>query len=260
MILRRVIQHFRKQEWTAIGIDFFIVVFGVFMGLQVSNWNETRQEFARGQDYTLRLKTELQAEFEYANALIEYNESTRDAARIAYEGIVGIADVDDKAILINAFRASQYNWYERRRAVFDEVVASGSLSLITDESIRLAAVGIYNTLTFSLSQAEGQSSSYRDLFRMAIELNLHDELARSCGDKFYATSGVAVGLLTLNYDCDIDVSDVDMAKGVAALRSNPDILRTLRLRHAQIVGRIGDLESTLLSYGMYNLFSKDSAQ
>ena len=49
MILRRVIQHFRKQEWTAIGIDFFIVVFGVFMGLQVSNWNETRQEFARGQ-------------------------------------------------------------------------------------------------------------------------------------------------------------------------------------------------------------------
>ncbi len=42
MILRRVIAHLRKQEWTAIAIDFFIVVVGVFVGLQVSNWNEAR--------------------------------------------------------------------------------------------------------------------------------------------------------------------------------------------------------------------------
>ena len=42
MILRRVIGHLRKQEWTAIAIDFFIVVIGVFVGLQVSNWNEAR--------------------------------------------------------------------------------------------------------------------------------------------------------------------------------------------------------------------------
>ncbi len=30
MILRRVIGHFRRQEWTAIAIDFVIVVVGVF--------------------------------------------------------------------------------------------------------------------------------------------------------------------------------------------------------------------------------------
>ena len=29
MILRRVIQHVRKQEWTALAIDFVIVVIGV---------------------------------------------------------------------------------------------------------------------------------------------------------------------------------------------------------------------------------------
>jgi len=42
MLLRRVIEHLRKQEWTAIAIDFVIVVLGVFVGLQVSNWNEAR--------------------------------------------------------------------------------------------------------------------------------------------------------------------------------------------------------------------------
>lgn len=50
MLLRRVIAHFRKQEWTAIGIDFAIVVIGVFVGIQVANWNEQRieRELVRG--------------------------------------------------------------------------------------------------------------------------------------------------------------------------------------------------------------------
>ena len=42
MILRRVIKHVRSQEWTAIVIDFLIVVVGVFVGLQVSTWNDAR--------------------------------------------------------------------------------------------------------------------------------------------------------------------------------------------------------------------------
>ena len=41
MLLRRVIAHVRRQEWTAIGIDLVIVVVGVFIGIQVANWNES---------------------------------------------------------------------------------------------------------------------------------------------------------------------------------------------------------------------------
>ncbi len=43
MILRRVIEHVRQQQWTAVGIDFCIVVVGVFIGIQVSNWNDERE-------------------------------------------------------------------------------------------------------------------------------------------------------------------------------------------------------------------------
>ena len=35
MLLRRVIEHVRDQNWTAIAIDFVIVVAGVFVGIQV---------------------------------------------------------------------------------------------------------------------------------------------------------------------------------------------------------------------------------
>lgn len=42
MLLRRVTKHINDQNWFAVALDFVIVVIGVFMGVQVANWNETR--------------------------------------------------------------------------------------------------------------------------------------------------------------------------------------------------------------------------
>ena len=52
MLLRRVIDHVRKQEWTAIWIDLAIVVVGVFIGIQVSNWNDDRSTARRAAVFT----------------------------------------------------------------------------------------------------------------------------------------------------------------------------------------------------------------
>ncbi len=47
MILRRLANHMKSQHWTAVFLDFVIVVAGVFVGLQVNNWNQARQEHQR---------------------------------------------------------------------------------------------------------------------------------------------------------------------------------------------------------------------
>ena len=39
---RRIMEHARKLGWPAIGIELVIVIVGVFIGLQVSNWNVER--------------------------------------------------------------------------------------------------------------------------------------------------------------------------------------------------------------------------
>lgn len=44
MILRRVIKHFREQEWTAIFLDFLIVVVGILIAFQITNWSGRRQD------------------------------------------------------------------------------------------------------------------------------------------------------------------------------------------------------------------------
>lgn len=44
MLLRRITKHVKAQNRFAVGLDFVIVVLGVFVGLQVQDWNDSRKE------------------------------------------------------------------------------------------------------------------------------------------------------------------------------------------------------------------------
>lgn len=62
MLLRRVSQHVKEQNWFAVGIDFFIVILGVFMGIQVANWNEERSEAVRERQVLYAILEDLRAD------------------------------------------------------------------------------------------------------------------------------------------------------------------------------------------------------
>jgi hypothetical protein len=55
MILRRFMQHVREQEWFAVWIDLLVVVIGIFLGLQVTDWNAARQDRLTEHKYIARL-------------------------------------------------------------------------------------------------------------------------------------------------------------------------------------------------------------
>lgn len=60
MILRRLSDALRKQDWATVVIETLIVVLGVFLGLQVNNWNEARAAEARRGEIVAALVTDLQ--------------------------------------------------------------------------------------------------------------------------------------------------------------------------------------------------------
>jgi hypothetical protein len=65
MILRRVIEHVKAQNWTAVVLDFVIVVIvvmGVFIGIQVSNWNDARADHVKEAAYMAQLIDDLSAD------------------------------------------------------------------------------------------------------------------------------------------------------------------------------------------------------
>ena len=40
MILRRFTQHIKEQNGFAVGLDIIVVVVGIFLGMQVTEWND----------------------------------------------------------------------------------------------------------------------------------------------------------------------------------------------------------------------------
>jgi hypothetical protein len=62
MIFRRIKAHIEKENWFAVLIDFLIVVVGVFIGLQVANWNEARGERALALHYVEQLAEDIKAD------------------------------------------------------------------------------------------------------------------------------------------------------------------------------------------------------
>jgi hypothetical protein len=85
MILRRLSQSLKEQNWTAIAIEFVLLVLGVFLGIQVSNWNAERETREKAAVFTARLKDDLRMEawrYQFSGERIQVKEQAANEALI----------------------------------------------------------------------------------------------------------------------------------------------------------------------------------
>ena len=136
----------RKLGWPAIGIELVIVIVGVFIGLQVSNWNVEREARQRGAMFAERLKTDLREEAWYYQLQIEYSRDVLASAERAVDALNGRSDDSNEVLLVSAYRATQYKQRARRRATYDELVSTGTLGLIKSQTLRNTALQVYNLM------------------------------------------------------------------------------------------------------------------
>ena len=62
MILRRFAHAMKEQNWAAIAIEFVLLVLGVFLGIQVANWNEERIARSLEATYLSRLAEDVRGD------------------------------------------------------------------------------------------------------------------------------------------------------------------------------------------------------
>ncbi|MBL0164131.1 MAG: hypothetical protein IPP82_10990 [Xanthomonadales bacterium] len=241
MILRRLTEHLKQQHWTAIGIELVIVVLGVFLGMQVSNWNEDRETNQKAAVFTERLKTDLRGEDWSYQFLVTYNREVLANAERAVGALEGKAPLSDEALLVSAYRATQYRNRNRRGSTYDELVSTGAIGLIRDQILRDTAMRLYNLSVFDNLTREGMQSRYREAFRMSLPNEVQRALGKHCGDRVIRPGDYASMKGNLDYPCHTDLSAADIAASASALRANPDMVRFLRLRIADLETRLFDL-------------------
>ncbi|PHR54028.1 MAG: hypothetical protein COA47_16185 [Robiginitomaculum sp.] len=89
MILRRVIKHFRHQEWTAIFLDFLIVVGGVFVGLQAQQFAVDRENRRSEVIYLNRLHEEVLQTLQLREGNVGRRFRTKEALNNVYRILLG---------------------------------------------------------------------------------------------------------------------------------------------------------------------------
>lgn len=138
MILRRLVAHLREQNWTAIAIEFVILVLGVFLGIQAQQWSADRSDRELEQVYLQRLLADLDLSIETTEEnkarLTAYSEGQwlvvhslqtcdlSDDRRDAFaDGIADLGKVGPSVFVLNTM---------------DEMLSAGQFSLIRNPDIR----------------------------------------------------------------------------------------------------------------------------
>lgn len=159
MLLRRVIEHVKTQNWTAVCLDFVIVVVGVFIGIQVANLNDARIDSAREIEYLQALVRDLEESIAYANAITESLGEIRSAQAALADHIQGIHPLDLDELNRTLNRALYpLPTLDVSLATWDELKTAGATPLLKDRSLRFALQELDSRLA-QVRQAEADKSA-----------------------------------------------------------------------------------------------------
>ena len=242
MLLRRMTEHIKNQNWLAIFIDFVIVVVGVFIGIQVANWNDDRLENKLSEDFTQRLREDIIEEAWDFQYMIEYYTDVQQNAERVLADLEDGVKLNDIELVIAAYRASQINIITRRRATYDELVSIGKIDLIKDKLLRKTATGVYDFPFYESIYTSGYESKYREIFRMHINSKVQEALSLKCGDRNVNALDYQGIVDSIDYPCNPEI-DEDLVKDTAeTIRTHELFLPYLRLRLAQLQASINSVK------------------
>ena len=230
MLLLRLTHSLKVQNWTAIWIEFVLLVVGVFLGIQVSNWNTQRETERKAQVFTERLREDLRTEVWRFKALNLYYQDVIDNARMTLGDLEGRERMSNEALLIAAYRATQYSEFVQFRATYDELTSTGNVGLLRDRELRRMAAEIYGTPLYLNTKNEGLNSEYRRAFRKLLPVRVQFAVASQCGDLEARVGDYRSIEHPIGYTCKTGLPASDIDQAAAALRAEPALAALLRLR------------------------------
>jgi len=215
MILRRITEHVRAQNWFAVALDFVIVVLGVFVAMQVANWNTARAFDAQERAQLAAMRTEIESD------LARLTEQVAYYSAVASAGERGLAFLDSGAdcgeacwpVLVDLFKASQWIDLGAAQSVYGEMRRQG---LPRSPAVN-AALETYYGSNLAINSISNERPAYRLLIRGYIPAAAQQGMWRVCHD----TPGG--GIETFRPDCPAAIPAAASAAAISKIRNDPSV-------------------------------------
>lgn len=241
MLLRRVRDHAKAHNWFGVGVDLLIVVLGVFLGTQVSNWNADRLAHEAGDTYRARIVRDLENNDADLAAREAYYRQVRGFGLEVLSALDGSARVSDERLLIAAYQASQIYPRPQNRASYDEVIATGALNALGDVDTRDRIANYYVGL--ETSDATFRTvPPYREIARRAIAYPVQQRIREACAEQLVQGDGNGLQRLIIPEQCTLDLPRDVLARAAARLRATPDL-------ELDVTRLLADLDQKLIQTG-----------
>jgi len=137
MLLRRLMQHINQQNWFAVFLDFFIVVFGIWLAFQISEWADDLDRRAELDEQLVALSDDLS---ENIGRLLEHEQYTAgkltdiDELRSILSGSKAEADMQRLDFLMaDVFSVLKF---QVQIAAYETLLSSGNLLYLNGTHVR----------------------------------------------------------------------------------------------------------------------------
>lgn len=82
MLLRRLLDHLKSQNWAAVALDFLVVVIGIFLAFQIERWYASHRDAASAYEHLTALSDDLSTNREILERQIRRRDEQIAAAGI----------------------------------------------------------------------------------------------------------------------------------------------------------------------------------
>ncbi len=145
MILRRVVEHAKTQNWFAVMLDFFIVVIGVFVGIEAANWNQVRQDRQEERRYYGQLLVDLRGDLGVFSGAERRADLYDAAAQLVIDRLGGKAPpkVSPGRMAMAIHKAGWVYIPYASRGTYNELVSTGNLGLLRNSELKSEIANYY---------------------------------------------------------------------------------------------------------------------
>jgi len=219
MVVRRFRDHVAEHNWFAVAVDFLIVVAGVFVGIQASNWNQARLNRAEGRAYRAMLIDDLEVNQHDLGVRKRYYEWVRG------EGLKTLAALDEPGsslggqFLVDAYQTSQIIPWSLQRNTYDQITAAGQMELVGDTYLRDRISNYYVDSDVTGKNIESVMP-YHDIIRRALPYAVQYRIRTFCGEKI-GENARGESEMTIPERCTMELDPALLRKAVDQVRNTP---------------------------------------
>jgi hypothetical protein len=230
MAFGKLAHRLREHDWFAALLELMIVIAGILIALQVSNWNQDRYERKLARQYAQRLHGELQSDIAnialtrvFWKRVADYQVAASEHAETG-----ALAKGSPWATVLAYYQASQLRPFELEDTTFVELRDAGELRLLQDPTLSKGLADYYRSTGLGMiGEILRHNPQYRLQVRGLTPYAVQEYVWTHC---WRQRAGADQELI----DCPSPITDAEANAILDTYRGNDELLQNLRFWRTQL--------------------------